>query len=136
MGKLPVDSFFVDSFGVYTVWGAPKTIKLVLLSIKMSKTEPEGNARYSRESAQNAVIPDQKRVCRECCRAACVQHQHMYAMLDVPDLQTKASVIALAIADMNKKIAMTSERIFFGAFVYAYSNPVILVKISETATRM
>ena len=37
---------------------------------------------------------------------------------------------------MNKKQAITSDRMFLGAFVYAYSRPVIAANISLTAIRM
>lgn len=49
--------------------------------------------------------------------------------------QTKASPIAEAIADVNKNADMTKDRIFVGAFVKAYSRPVIEAKISLTAIR-
>jgi hypothetical protein len=39
-------------------------------------------------------------------------------------------------ADVNRNTDMTSERMFLGAFVNAYSNPVIAVRISLKATRM
>jgi hypothetical protein len=44
--------------------------------------------------------------------------------------------MAEEMADMNKNTDMTSERIFFGAFVNAYSRPVMEAKISLTAIRM
>ena len=50
--------------------------------------------------------------------------------------QTKASPTAEDSADMNKKMDMTRERMFLGAFVKAYSRPVIDAKISLRATRM
>ena len=49
--------------------------------------------------------------------------------------QTKASPTAEDSADMNKKMDMTRERMFLGAFVKAYSRPVIDAKISLRATR-
>jgi hypothetical protein len=39
-------------------------------------------------------------------------------------------------ADMKRKTDITSERMFFGAFVKAYSSPVIEAKISLSAMRM
>ena len=51
------------------------------------------------------------------------------------DVQTKASPIAEEIADMKRKIDMTRERMFLGAFVKAYSSPVIEAKISLNAMR-
>ena len=50
--------------------------------------------------------------------------------------QTKASPRAEETADINKKIDMTRERIFLGAFVKAYSRPVMDAKISLIAMRM
>jgi len=50
--------------------------------------------------------------------------------------QTKASPMAEDSADMNKKMDMTRERIFLGAFVKAYSRPVMDAKISLIAMRM
>jgi hypothetical protein len=50
-------------------------------------------------------------------------------------VQTKAGPIAPPSADMNRKTDMTSDRIFFGAFVNAYSNPVIEAKISLRAIK-
>ena len=41
--------------------------------------------------------------------------------------------MALATAVVNRKIAMTSERMFFGALVNAYSRPVMDARISENA---
>jgi len=39
-------------------------------------------------------------------------------------------------ADVKRNIAMTSERIFFGALVNAYSRPVMEARISLMAMRM
>ena len=39
-------------------------------------------------------------------------------------------------ADIKRKIAMTSERMFFGALVNAYSRPVMEARISLMAMRM
>jgi hypothetical protein len=50
--------------------------------------------------------------------------------------QTKASPKAEDSPDMNKKMDMTRERMFLGAFVKAYSRPVMDAKISLIATRM
>jgi hypothetical protein len=50
--------------------------------------------------------------------------------------QTKASPRAEDRADMNRKTDMTSERIFLGALVKAYSRPVIEARISEMAIKM
>lgn len=44
-----------------------------------------------------------------------------------------ASPIALEIADMKRKTDITSERIFLGALVKAYSSPVMEARISEIA---
>jgi hypothetical protein len=43
--------------------------------------------------------------------------------------------MALPIADMNKKMLMTTDFILLGALLYAYSKPVIEAKISEMAIR-
>jgi hypothetical protein len=51
-------------------------------------------------------------------------------------VQTKASPIAEEIADIKRNTDMTSERMFFGAFVNAYSSPVIEAKISLMAISM
>lgn len=51
------------------------------------------------------------------------------------DVRTKASPIAEAIADVNKNTAITKDLIFFGAFVNAYSSPVIEAKISPNAIK-
>lgn len=50
--------------------------------------------------------------------------------------QTNASPRALATALMNRNTAITSERMFLGALVKAYSRPVIEAKISLMAMRM
>jgi hypothetical protein len=47
----------------------------------------------------------------------------------------KASPIAEAIADVKRNTAITSDFIFSGAFVKAYSRHVIEVKISLNAIR-
>jgi hypothetical protein len=47
----------------------------------------------------------------------------------------KASPIAEEIAEVNRNTAMTSDFIFLGAFVNAYSRPVIDARISEIAMR-
>jgi hypothetical protein len=39
-------------------------------------------------------------------------------------------------ADMKRKTDMTSERMFLGALVNAYSRPVMDARISEMAMRM
>ena len=52
------------------------------------------------------------------------------------NLQTKISPIAEDKAVMNKKQAITSDRMFLGAFVNAYSRPVIEANISLIAIRM
>jgi hypothetical protein len=39
-------------------------------------------------------------------------------------------------AEVNRNIAMTSDLMFFGALVNAYSKPVIAAKISENAIRI
>ena len=44
--------------------------------------------------------------------------------------------MAAASALVNKKTPMTRDRMFFGAFVNAYSRPVMDAKISERAMRM
>jgi hypothetical protein len=49
------------------------------------------------------------------------------------DAQTKASARAEERAFMKRKTDMTSERMFFGAFVNAYSRPVMDARISENA---
>lgn len=49
---------------------------------------------------------------------------------------TKPSPIAEDTADMKRKIDTTRDRIFLGAFVNAYSRPVIEAKISLKAMRM
>lgn len=41
--------------------------------------------------------------------------------------------MAAEMADMKRKKDITSERMFLGALEKAYSKPVILAKISETA---
>ena len=51
-------------------------------------------------------------------------------------VQTKASPTAEDSAIINKKMDMMRERMFLGAFVKAYSRPVIDAKISLIATRM
>lgn len=43
--------------------------------------------------------------------------------------------MAEEMADMNRKTDMTTERMFVGAFVNAYSSPVIDAKISLKARR-
>lgn len=48
----------------------------------------------------------------------------------------KASLRAEAMAFVNKKTDMTSERIFLGALVNAYSRPVIAAQISDIARRI
>jgi len=50
--------------------------------------------------------------------------------------QTKASPRAEDNADINKKMDMTRERMFLGAFVKAYSRPVMIAKTSLIAMRM
>ena len=52
------------------------------------------------------------------------------------NLQTKASPIAEDKAIVNKKQAITSDRMFLGAFVNAYSRPVIDANISLRAMSM
>jgi hypothetical protein len=47
----------------------------------------------------------------------------------------KASPMAEETAVVNKNIAMTSDFMFLGAFVNAYSRPVIDARISENAMR-
>jgi hypothetical protein len=47
----------------------------------------------------------------------------------------KASPMAEETAEVNKNIAMTSDFMFLGAFVNAYSRPVIDARISENAMR-
>lgn len=49
--------------------------------------------------------------------------------------QTKASPRAEEMALMKRKTDMTRERMFFGAFMKAYSRPVIDARISENAIR-
>jgi hypothetical protein len=44
--------------------------------------------------------------------------------------------MALDRAVMNKKTDMTTDLMFFGAFVNAYSRPVMDAKISERAMRI
>lgn len=48
---------------------------------------------------------------------------------------TKASPKADARAEVKRKILVTKDFMFFGPFVYAYSNPVIEAKISLKATK-
>ncbi len=43
--------------------------------------------------------------------------------------------MAEEMAFMKRKVAVTSERMFFGAFVNAYSSPVMEAKISEMPMR-
>jgi hypothetical protein len=50
-------------------------------------------------------------------------------------VQTKASPMALEMAVMKRKTDMTSERMFLGALVKAYSSPVMDAKISLNAMR-
>jgi hypothetical protein len=52
------------------------------------------------------------------------------------NLPTKASPIAEDKAIMNKEQGIASDRIFLGAFVNAYSRPVIEANISLTAIRI
>lgn len=47
----------------------------------------------------------------------------------------KASPMAEEMAEANRNIAITSDFIFLGAFVNAYSRPVIDARISENAMR-
>ena len=56
-------------------------------------------------------------------------------MMQQFDSQTNASPIAAAIALVNKNTLITSERMFFGAFVKAYSKPVMDANISLKAIR-
>lgn len=51
------------------------------------------------------------------------------------NVQTKASPSAEEIAEVKRKTAMTKERMLTGAFVKAYSKPVIDAKISLNAMR-
>jgi len=44
--------------------------------------------------------------------------------------------MAEEMAEVNRNIAMTSDFIFLGALVNAYSRPVMDAKISERAIRM
>ena len=48
----------------------------------------------------------------------------------------KASPSAAASAVINRNTDMTSDRMFFGALVKAYSRPVMDAKISENAIKI
>lgn len=52
------------------------------------------------------------------------------------DAQTNASPIADDTAEVKRKTAVTKDRMFFGAFVNAYSRPVIDARISLKAMRI
>jgi hypothetical protein len=63
------------------------------------------------------------------------RHQEIFDVRGQLNAQTNASPNAEDIADINKNTDITRERMFFGAFVNAYSSPVMDAKISLTAIR-
>jgi hypothetical protein len=111
-----------------------QSVEDVLFRVEVTMRKPENNARNCRKNAHCPVIPHQKRVLRQCYSVSCVNPDSDTSA--VVDSQTNDSLAAAETAVVNRYTDRTSDRIFLGAFVKAYSNPVIDVNISDKAMRI
>jgi len=114
-------------------------VELVLSLVEIPETEPERNTRDEGNDSGSTIVPWIN-------AAGLNEHQNTTKgekRIEI-DEQIKcgslargfiASHMALEMAFMKKKTAMTSDRILLGAFVNAYSRPVINANISENAMR-
>lgn len=105
------------------------------MSIQAPDREPDEDTGNECEDTHHAVVPNKQRVRGEGCQA--IVSVFLYSGLGSSTLnvQTKASPRADEMADMNKKRAITSDFMFWGALVKAYSRPVIEAKISLNAMK-
>jgi len=68
-------------------------------------------------------------------RARICEHVKTGPVEQMHNSRLKASPMAEEMAEVNRNTAMTSDFMFLGAFVNAYSRPVIDARISEMAMR-
>jgi len=111
-----------------------QVVKFVFASIEVPDGEPEENTGDTGNNTHRPIVPHQVRIIRERYRLR--QLFYPLTIRKERDAQTKASPSAEDTAEANKNMDMTSERMFLGALVNAYSNPVIEARISLIAMRI
>lgn len=107
------------------------TIERFLVLIELVERDEEQDATDERKNAHDTIVPDKQPACtsvHEFTRVSEKESTHGSV-----ESETNASPIALEMAEVKRNMDITSDFMFFGAFVNAYSRPVIDAYISEAA---
>ena len=103
-------------------WGAAADfVKDILLRVEVAELEPEQDTSEEGEDSHRAVVPNLLSVPRIVLSS---RNETYHTSKGSAERGTKASPMAEENADMNKKMAMTIDRIDLGALEKAYSRPV------------
>lgn len=111
-----------------------QVVKRVLFLVKLADGEPKNDPSDTRQGGDGRIVPHEQRIGGQRCSGAkrsATGYPHKRGMHD--DSQTKASPSAAESEFVKRNKDITSERMFLGALVNAYSSPVMEAKISLNA---
>lgn len=113
-----------------------QVVELVFFCVQLPHDNPKYGIGDCTKDSNGPIVPDEKWVSGEGYEhgrwSTCAQG---YRSQVEKDLHTKTSPTAAEREPVKRRADMTSERMFLGAFVKAYSRPVIDVRISLNAIR-